>query len=166
MIIGSIIGSNIQTVLGNILEGWYQVKDEKEKKQLMVLALQIELKYNMDLLDCYNLKNPKAQEFNYSALINLLSSEALGSFFKYEKETKGAWAEFSKEIIGLVYKEKDKFEENEAAIVHVYKTIAVLKALTIVSSQEGPNPQIQFNKRLKNLQKRILFLYSQLNLIR
>lgn len=164
MIIDGLIGSNIQIVLGNILDGWYQVKDEEEKKQLMFLALQIELKYNMDLLDCYNLKNPKAQEFNYSALINLLSSEALGSFFKYEKETKGAWAEFSKMLIGLVYKENDKIDENEAAIVHVYKTIAVLKALTIISTQEGPNPQIQFKTRLKNLQKRILFLYSQLNL--
>jgi hypothetical protein len=164
MIIDSIIGSNIQIVLGNILDGWYQVKDEKEKKQLMFLALQIELKYNLDLLDCYNLKNPKAKDFNYSALINLLSSEALGSFFKYEKETKGAWAEFAKKLIELVYKENDKFDENEAAIVHVYKTIAVLKALAIISSQEGPNPQIQFKTRLKNLQKRILFLYSQLNL--
>ena len=91
----------------------------------------------------------------------------MGSFFKYEKETKGAWAEFSKKIIGLVYKENDKFDENEAAIVHVYKTIAVLKALTIISSQEGPNPNphIQFNTRLTNLQKRILFLYSQLDII-
>jgi hypothetical protein len=165
MIIDSVIGSNIQTVLGNILDGWYQVKDEKEKKQLMFLALQIELKYNMDLLDCYNLKSTKAQEFNYSSLIDLLSTEALGSFFKYEKETKGAWAEFAKKLIGLVYKEKDKFDENEAAIVHVYKTITVLKALTIISSQDGPNPQIQFKTRLKNLQKRILFLYSQLEII-
>jgi hypothetical protein len=144
--------------------------DDKNKIQLSMLM--IECKYNLDIIAVIDFKKSNNDDPQLREVINLLSSEALeklllnGSIKSASVFMKWLYTTYT-QISEVILKSEDDQEQispNDTLLFNMYKRITVLKALATIKPPYTSLKQLNFKKRMINLNEVLLEINSKIHL--
>jgi hypothetical protein len=144
--------------------------DDKNKIQLSMLM--IECKYNLDIIAVIDFKKSNNDDPQLREVINLLSSEALeklllnGSIKSASVFMKWLYTTYT-QISEVILKSEDDQEQispNDTLLFNMYKRITVLKALATINPPYTSLKQLNFKKRMINLNEVLLEINSKIHL--
>ena len=143
-----------------------------DKKKIQLSMLMIECKYNLDIIAVIDFKKSNNDDPQLREVINLLSSEALeklllnGSIKSASVFMKWLYTTYT-QISEVILKSEDDQEQispNDTLLFNMYKRITVLKALATINPPYTSLKQLNFKKRMINLNEVLLEINSKIHL--
>ena len=144
--------------------------DDKNNIQLTMLL--IECKYNLDIIASIDLGKSNSDDTQLREVIKLLSSAALekllinGSFKSNSVFMKWLYKSYN-QISSLIFESSEDQEQispNDTLLFNMYKRITVLKALATINPPYTSLKQLNFKKRMINLNEVLLEINSKIHI--
>lgn len=144
--------------------------DDKNNIQLTMLL--IECKYNLDIIASIDFGKSNSDDTQLREVIKLLSSAALekllinGSFKSNSVFMKWLYKSYN-QISSLIFESSEDQEQispNDTLLFNMYKRITVLKALATINPPYTALKQLNYKKRMINLNKVLLEINSKIHI--
>ena len=145
--------------------------DDKNNIQLTMLL--IECKYNLDIIASIDFGKSNSDDTQLREVIKLLSSAALekllinGSFKSNSVFMKWLYKSYN-QISFLIFESSEDQEQispNDTLLFNMYKRITVLKALATINPPYTSLKQLNFKKRMINLNEVLLEINSKIHIL-
>lgn len=145
--------------------------DDKNNIQLTMLL--IECKYNLDIIASIDFGKSNSDDTQLREVIKLLSSAALekllinGSFKSNSVFMKWLYKSYN-QISSLIFESSEDQEQispNDTLLFNMYKRITVLKALATINPPYTSLKQLNFKKRMINLNEVLLEINSKIHIL-